>query len=223
VELELRNMNGDVVGQIEVRDDVFGAKPNVNVIHQVMVAQLANRRQGTHQAKTRAQVSGGGIKPRPQKYTGRARQGSIRSPQWRGGGIVFGPSPRSYRQNTPRRMKRIALISVLSDKAQSGNLIVVESLDMPSNKTKEMAKALSALGVERSALIVGDGSSPEAIRSARNLPKMETSPAATLSTVDLINAHKLVMTVDAVRKAEELWGGPFVRRKSAVAAETGGE
>jgi large subunit ribosomal protein L4 len=95
VELELRNMNGDVVGQIEVRDDVFGAKPNVNVIHQVMVAQLANRRQGTHQAKTRAQVSGGGIKPRPQKYTGRARQGSIRSPQWRGGGIVFGPSPRS--------------------------------------------------------------------------------------------------------------------------------
>jgi large subunit ribosomal protein L4 len=223
VELQLRNINGEVIGEIEVRDDVFGIAPNVDVVHQVMVAQLANQRQGTHKAKTRAQVSGGGIKPRPQKYTGRARQGSIRSPQWRGGGIVFGPAPRSYRQNTPKRMRRLALLSALSDKVRSDNLVVVDSFTLAANKTKEMARALSALGAQKSALIVADGANPELFLCARNLPKVHTSPAAMLNTLDLLNAQTVIMTVDAVRKAEELWGGPFTRKKAPVAAATDGD
>lgn len=222
MELQLKNTKGDSLGTIEVRDDVFDVPMNVALVHQVMVSQLANRRQGTAKTKTRAQVSGGGIKPRPQKGTGRARQGSIRSPQWRGGGIVFGPIPRSYNQRTPKRMKRRALLSVLSDKARQGQIIVLEKLELEQPKTKEMARVLGALGVDRGILLVADGASAETLRSARNIPKLKTSPASLMNAVDLINARIIIMTVDAVRKAEALWGGPFVRRKvSAVATAVG--
>jgi large subunit ribosomal protein L4 len=228
VKLELRNTSGAVIDSVEVRDDVFGAPPNPSLVHQVMVGQLANRRQGTSSTKTRSQVSGGGMKPRPQKYTGRARQGSIRAPQWKGGGIVFGPAPRSYRQRTPRQMRRESIKVMLSDKVRERQLVVLDALELAQPKTKEMIKVLDMLNAGPSALLVGDGASPEVLRAARNIPRLRTLPAALLNTVDLLNARKVVMTQDAVRRIEELWGGPFVRKTSraaliptAVAEESG--
>ena len=155
MKFDVRNMSGAVVDSVEALDDVFDAPMNSALLHQVMVGQLANKRQGTAKVKTRSEVAGGGAKPRPQKYTGRARQGSIRSPQWRGGGVVFGPTPRSYRQRTPKRMKRQAIKMVLSDKAREKQLIVVDEFRLQDAKTKQMAQALSALEVDSSALLGG--------------------------------------------------------------------
>ena len=147
MKLEVRNVRGSVLDSVEALDDVFAAPMNAALLHQVIVGQLANKRQGTAKVKTRSEVSGGGAKPRPQKYTGRARQGSIRSPQWRGGGVVFGPTPRSYRQRTPKRMKREAIKIALSDKARARNLIVVDELRLDDAKTKEYgANAAGAEG-----------------------------------------------------------------------------
>lgn len=223
MKLELRNTSGAVIGSVEVRDDVFGAPPNPSLVHQVMVSQLANRRQGTSSTKTRAQVSGGGMKPRPQKYTGRSRQGSIRAPHWKGGGIVFGPAPRSYRQRTPRQMRRESIKVMLSDKVRERQLVVLDSLELAQPKTRDMAKILDTLNVGPSVLLVGDGASSEVLRAARNIPRLRMLPAALLNTVDLLNARKVVMTQDAVHKVEELWGGPFVRKASqaAVASNAG--
>lgn len=213
MKLDVRNMSGAVVDSVEVLDDVFDAPMNPALLHQVMVGQLANKRQGTAKVKTRSEVAGGGAKPRPQKYTGRARQGSIRSPQWRGGGVVFGPTPRSYRQRTPKRVKRQAIKIVLSDKAREQQLIVVDEFRLEGAKTKQMAQALSVLEVESSVLLVSDVMDEDVVRAARNIPKVRTLPASLLNAVDLLNANKVVMTVGAVRKAEELWGGEFVRIK----------
>lgn len=214
LKLEVRNLKGSVLTSVEARDDVFAAPPNVALLHQVVVGQLANKRQGTAKVKTRSEVSGGGAKPRPQKYTGRARQGSIRSPQWRGGGVVFGPTPRSYRQRTPKRMKRQAIRAALSDKARSRRLIVVDSLDLPEAKTREMAAALRALRVESSVLLVSDGAPGDSLRAARNIPKTRTLPVQLLNASDLMRTDKVVMTLDAVRRAEAIWGGKFARGKS---------
>lgn len=213
MKLDVRNMSGAVVDSVEALDDVFDAPMNSALLHQVIVGQLANKRQGTSKVKTRSEVAGGGAKPRPQKYTGRARQGSIRSPLWRGGGVVFGPSPRSYRQRTPKRMKRQAIKIVLSDKARGRQLVVVDEFRLEGAKTKQMAQALSALGVESSALLVADVMNEDVVRTARNIPKIRTLPVSLLNAVDLLNANKVVMTVGAVRKAEELWGGDYVRIK----------
>ena len=218
MKLEVRNMSGAVVDSVDALDDVFDAPMNAALLHQVMVGQLANKRQGTAKVKTRSEVAGGGAKPRPQKYTGRARQGSIRSPQWRGGGVVFGPTPRSYRQRTPKRMKRQAIKMVLSDKARGQQLVVVDELRIAEAKTKQVAQALKALEVESSALLVGDSISEDVVRAARNIPKIRTLPVSLLNAIDLLNANKVVMTVGAVRKAEELWGGDFVRIKRQPAA-----
>ena len=206
-------MSGAVVDSVDVLDDVFDAPMNSALLHQVMVGQLANKRQGTAKVKTRSEVAGGGAKPRPQKYTGRARQGSIRSPLWRGGGVVFGPTPRSYRQRTPKRMKRQAIKMILSDKAREQQLVVLDELRLSEAKTKQMAQALKALQVESSALLVGNEVNDDVVRAARNIPRIRTLPVSLLNAVDLLNANKVVMTVDAVRKAEELWGGEFVRIK----------
>ncbi len=206
-----------------MRDDVFGVPMNQSLVHQVMVGQLANARQGSAATKTRGHVSGGGAKPRPQKHSGRARQGSIRSPQWRGGGVVFGPTPRSFRQRTPKRMRRQAMLAVLSDRAREGALVVLERLELESMKTKEMAEGLRALGAESSVLLVGDGADPAVLRCARNIPRVKMLPAALLNTVDLLNHRMLVMTVDAVRKAEATWGGPFTRRGEPEIALAGEE
>ncbi len=219
MELKLRNIQGEVIGNVEVSDRVFDAPMNEALVHQVMVGQLANARQGTAKTKTRAYVSGGGVKPRPQKYTGRSRQGSIRAPHWKGGGVVFGPLPRSYRHNTPVRMRRQSLVAMLSDKVRADQLIVLNNLDLEQPKTKEMIKVLRALEVDSTALLVADGADKTVLRTVRNIPKVKMLPAALLNTLDLLNHRKLVMTLDAVRKAEELWSGPFGRRKRQVAEE----
>ncbi|MDE2687160.1 MAG: 50S ribosomal protein L4 [Chloroflexota bacterium] len=217
MKLDVRNMSGAVVEDIEVLDDLFDVPMNAALVHQVMVGQLANKRQGTAKVKTRSEVAGGGAKPRPQKYTGRARQGSIRSPIWRGGGVVFGPTPRSYRQRTPKRVKRQALKMVLSDKAREQQLIVVDELSIAAAKTKELAQALNVLGVDSSVLLVSDGTNDAVVRAARNIPKARTLPVDLLNTVDLLNAKSVVISVDAVREAERLWGGDLVRIKQATA------
>lgn len=207
MKLQVKNMSGEDAGEIEVLDEVFGASPNAALIHQVVVGALANRRQGTAKTKTRAEVSGGGAKPRPQKHTGRARAGSIRSPIWRGGGVAFGPSPRSYRHRTPKRMRRGALLGALSGKAAEGGLVVIDEFAPPRPKTKEVVRALAALGVGSSALLVADGAAPEALRAARNIPKLKTAPSHTLNALDLLNHRTVVMTVQAVRGVESVWGG----------------
>ena len=218
MELELRNIQGEVTGSIEVRDDVFGAKLNPALIHQTLVGQLANRRQGTAKTKTRAEVSGGGAKPRPQKYTGRARHGSIRSPIWKGGGVTFGPAPRSYKQRTPKRMRRGALISALSGKASEGSLVVVENFDIPEPRTKSVKSVLSNLGAGPSVLLIADGAGSDVLRAARNIPRLKMGPSHTLNTLDLLNHRTVIMTERAVRNAEAIWGGRFQRKRTAVPA-----
>lgn len=213
MEIQLRNVKGEVVGSVEVRDDVFGAPANPALVHQVMVGQSANARQGTASTKTRARVSGGGRKPRPQKHTGAARAGTIRAPQWRGGGVVFGPHPRSYRQRTPKRMRRLSLVTTLSDKLREDDLVVLETLTLDSPKTAELVRVLDALEVGPAALLVADGADPSVLRSARNIPRLKMLPASLLNTLDLLKQRKVVMTLEAVRKAEEVWGGGPGRHK----------
>ena len=209
MKLHVKNISGGVAGEIDVRNDVFGVPENPALLHQVAVAQLANKRQGTVKTKTRAEVSGGGAKPRPQKHTGRARAGSIRSPIWVGGGRAFGPSPRSYRQRTPKKMRRLAIVSVLSDKARQGSLVVVDKLDLTDSKTRSIKSMLRALEIDSSTLIVTDGPNSNVIRAARNLKKVKTLPAQVLNTIDLLNKSHLLITTDAVRKVEDTWGGVY--------------
>ncbi len=218
MKLPLKNSKGGAVGEVEVRDDVFGKPMNAAVIHQVMVGQLANKRQGTAKTKTKSEVSGGGAKPRPQKYTGRARQGSIRAPQWKGGGTVFGPIPRSYRQRTPRQMRRLSLVTTLSGKVREGELVVVDQLALDQPKTKDMVQLLAALSSGASVLLVADGANQDVLRCARNIPKVKTVPSHALNTLDLLNYRTIIMTLDAVRGAETLWGGSFVRKRSPSSA-----
>lgn len=207
--------------EIEVRNDVFGRRENHAVVHQVMVGQLANRRQGTAKVKTRSEVSGGGAKPRPQKHSGRARAGTIRAPQWKGGGTVFGPVPRSYRQRTTKRMKKLALVTTLSSKTREGRVIVVEDLSLPEAKTRELIKALDAVGAAPSILLVADGTDAEVIRASRNIPRVKAIPSQSLNTVDLLNHRSIVMTEDAVRNAEGIWGGRFERITSLTTEAMG--
>ena len=219
MKLPLKNLQGKEVGSLNVRDDVFGVPMHSAVVHQVIVAQLANARQGTSQTKTRSEVSGGGAKPRPQKYTGRARQGSIRSPQWKGGGVVFGPRPRSYRQRTPKRVKRQALVATLSDKARDNSLVVIESLTFESAKTKRMVEILEALNANPPVLLVTDKTDLSVIRSSRNIPRLKMLPVSLINPLVLLNHKTVILTVDAVKKAEELWGGRFVRRVGQIPTE----
>lgn len=221
MKLRLHNLQGKAVRQVDVRDDVFGAPMNAALVHQVAVGQQSNARQGTARTKTRSQVSGGGAKPRPQKYTGRSRQGTIRAPHWKGGGVVFGPDGRNYRHRTPRRMRRQSLVAMLSDKVRSNQLLLVEDLELEELKTREVVRVLNALGAASPVLLVADGADEAVLRCARNVPKLSMLPAAVLNSVDLLNHRSVVITLEAVRKAEELWGGPFARRKepAAVAAE----
>ena len=203
------NQNGVDAGEIDVRDDIFGVPEKSALVHQVMVGQLANKRQGTAKTKNRSEVSGGGAKPRPQKHSGRSRQGSIRSPIWVGGGRAFGPTPRSYRQNTPKKMRRIAMLSVLSDKLRNGSLVIVEELNLENGKTKEMAAVLSSIGIEGSCLVVDDNSNEKVIKGSRNIPKVKTLPAGLINALDLINKKRVLLTIPAVRKIEEIWSGVY--------------
>ncbi len=208
MELTILNMEGTQTGTLEVSDLLFGVPMNTSVVHQAMVRQRANARQGTSSTKTRGMVSGGGIKPRPQKHSGRSRQGSIRAPQWRHGGIVFGPSPRSYRQRLPKKMRRLAIRCLLSEKVRAEQLTVLQALELPQPKTKEMQRILAALGATSRVLLVTPQKDEAVVMSARGLQKVKTLPAPNLSVLDILDCDRLVMTVDAVRMVEALWAGP---------------
>ncbi|MBI4283982.1 MAG: 50S ribosomal protein L4 [Chloroflexi bacterium] len=206
VQVPVHNLAGEVVDHIEVADYVFGVPFNEAVVHQVMVGQRANARHGTASTKTRSEVAGSTRKLFRQKGTGNARAGSIKSALRQGGGILFGPKPRSYQQATPKKMRRLALRCVLSAKVRDNELLIVEQLQLEQPKTKEMVAILAALGVDSSALIVASEPEENLIKSARNLPRIKTLPASLLNVVDLLSYKRLLVTVAAVRQAEELWG-----------------
>lgn len=200
------NQTGSSVGEIELNELIFGIEPNEAVLFEALVQQRASLRQGNHKVKTRAEVSGGGRKPWRQKGTGRARQGSIRSPQWRGGGIVFGPSQRSYSFKMPKKVRRLALRSALSSKVQEENLIVLEGLAFDAPKTKEFIKVLDALSIDKKALVVTADLDETVALSARNIPGISVVTANGINVLDLVGHDKLVMTKAAVQKVEEVLG-----------------
>ena len=204
--VSVHDVTGKIVGEIELRDDIFGISPNEAVMHQALVRQLANARLGTHKTKTRGEVSGGGRKPWRQKGTGRARHGSIREPQWRGGGVVFGPRPRSYRQKMPRKMRRLAYKSALSVKAKEGKIIVLDKLDLPAPKTKGMLATLGRLGVDSSALILLPEANFNVERSANNIPDVKTLRAQYLNVADILGYDYLIMPLGAIEVIEGILG-----------------
>ncbi|KOO40868.1 50S ribosomal protein L4 [Priestia koreensis] len=200
----LFNQNGKNVGEIELNASVFGIEPNKHVMFEAVLMQRASLRQGTHKVKTRSEVRGGGRKPWRQKGTGRARQGSIRSPQWRGGGAVFGPVPRSYSYKLPKKVRRLAIKSALSSKVLENSFVVVEGLSFDAPKTKEMVAVLKNLSVDRKALVVTADLSENVALSARNIPGVTVVAANGLSVLDLVNHDKVVITKEAVEKVEEV-------------------
>ncbi len=199
------NIAGEQVGEIELSDSIFGIEVNEYAMHQVIVAHLANKRQGTQSALIRSEVSGGGIKPWRQKGTGNARQGSTRSPQWRHGGVVFAPKPRSYRQLVNKKVRRLAIKSALSAKVADAQMIVVDNLQIAEPKTKIMADVLSKLGADRKALIVTSEVNAEVVRASRNIPGVDTTIVSTLNVYDVMNHDKMIITQDAVRVLEEVY------------------
>ena len=199
------NMSGELVGEIELSEAVFGVTPNEAVVHDVVKNHLANKRQGTQSALTRAEVSGGGRKPWRQKGTGRARQGSTRAPQWTHGGIVFAPKPRDYSYTLNKKAKRLALKSVLSAKAQEANLVVIDSIKMDSVKTKEFAAFLAAVGAEKKPLVVTAAADQNVVKSGRNIPGCEVTFANLINVYDIVNAKKLVVDQAALAKIEEVF------------------
>ena len=199
------NMEGNEVGTLELNDAVFGVEVNEHLVHLAVVAQLANKRQGTQKAKTRSEVSGGGRKPWRQKGTGRARQGSIRAPQWIKGGIALGPKPRSYKYTVNKKERQLAVKSVLSSKVLENELVVVDSLPLNDIKTKEMVKALSNLKVEGKALIMLPEKNEKVQKSARNIEGVKTTLVETINVYDLLKYNKLVVTEDTVKKLEEVY------------------
>ena len=202
---QMIDMAGKSVEEIELSDDIFNVEINEHAVYLVVKNILANRRQGTQSAKTRAEVRGGGKKPWRQKGTGRARQGSIRSPQWRGGGIVFAPKPRSYRYTTPKKVRRLAMKSVLTAKVQEKELIVVDKFAMDAPKTKALRDALANMGAHEKALIVTANSDQNIVLSARNLPKTEVSTVGTLNVYDILKYDSLILTKDALDKIVEVY------------------
>ena len=199
------NMKGEVVGEIELADAVFGIEPNRDVLSRVLLNQLANRRQGTSKAKTRSEVRGGGRKPYRQKGTGRARHGSIRSAQYVGGGIIFGPAPRDYSYTLPKKMRRLALKSALSSKFCSGDLVVVDELKLDEIKTKRMVEFLRAVGVEKTALLVTGERDVNVERSASNIKGVKTALPNTINVFDILKFDTFVVTEAAIRKVEEVY------------------
>lgn len=200
--LKVIDQNGKDSGEVTLNDKVFGIEPNESVVFEAIIRQRAGQRQGTSKVKNRSAVRGGGKKPWRQKGTGRARQGSIRAPQWRGGGTVFGPTPRSYAYSMPRKQRRLAIKSVLSQKLIDKNLIVLDKLTMSAPKTKEFVSILDSLKVESKVLVVSDDNNVQL--SAKNLPKVKVVPVNGLNVEDAVNYDKLILTQDAVKKIEEV-------------------
>lgn len=216
MQIPVYNIAGEVVKNIDIRDDVFAVPLNEAVVHQALLRQLADARQGTVDTKTRGEVAGSGKKMYQQKHTGHSRAGDVRSPLRRHGGITFGPHPRDYRQDIPKKVRRLALRCVLSAKAGDGELKVLEQLDFEKPRTKEMVVILQALGANVTALVVTPESSENVVKSARNIPGVKTIPAGLLNVVDLTSHKMLLMTEGAVRKAEEIWGGKSVQEGSSA-------
>ena len=203
--IDVYNIEGKKVSDIELADSVFGIEPNEKIVHSVLVNYLANQRQGTSNTKTRAEVAGGGRKPWKQKGTGRARQGSIRAPQWFKGGIALGPKPRDYSYRVNKKERRLAIRSVLSSKVLENNLVVVDAMNFDAIKTENMVSALSNLKVEGKTLIVLPEKNENVQKSARNIEGVKTSLVNTINIYDLLKYNKLILTVDAVKNLEEVY------------------
>ena len=204
-QFKVYDMTGKEVSTVELSDSVFGIEPNVAVMHEAVVAFLANQRQGTQSTKTRAEVSGGGRKPWRQKGTGRARQGSTRSPQWTHGGVALGPKPRDYRVSMNKKAHKLAMISALSSKAQSDELILVDSIALEGYKTKAVVDMLSKLGADGKTAIVLNEKDPVVIKSAGNIEGVSTMLTNTINVYDILNCGKMVLTLDAAKKIEEVY------------------
>ena len=198
-------MQGKKVGSVDLAESIFGIEPNAAVMHMMVVSYLANQRQGTQSALTRSEVSGGGRKPWRQKGTGRARQGSTRAPQWYHGGVVFAPKPRDYRFSVNKKVRRLAMKSAFSAKAQADEIIVIDKIALDEIKTAKMAAALKAVGSERKALIVLPEVDEKVIKSARNIPGVKTAQVNELNVYDILNADKLIIAKDALTKIEEVY------------------
>lgn len=203
--VDVYNMQGKKVSDVELSEAVFGIEPNENIVHSALVNYLANQRQGTQSTKTRAEVSGGGRKPWRQKGTGKARQGSIRAPQWIKGGIALGPKPRSYSYRINKKEKQLAIRSLLSAKVLDNELTVVDKLEVEEAKTKVMAKALTDLKVEGKTLIILADRNDNVLRSSRNIEGVKTIELNTINVFDLLNCNKLVLPLDTVKKLEEVY------------------
>jgi len=201
----LYNVSGQQIGDIELSDAVFGVEVNQHVLYEVVKNQLANKRQGTQSTKTRAEVRGGGRKPWRQKGTGRARQGSIRAPQWAGGGVVFAPKPRDYSYSVPKKVKRLGLKSALSSKVEEGKIIVLDDLSLTQPKTKDMVNILKNINSGKKALIVMDEKNENVIKSANNIQGIQTALVSTLNVYDILKHDSFIITKDAVKKVEEVY------------------
>ena len=205
MEIPVINQRGETVGQVELDESVFDVPMNHALVHQVVVAYQANKRQGTHDTKTRGEVSGGGRKPWIQKHTGRARQGSIRSPQWRHGGTVFGPHPRDYRQALPKRMKRQALKCALSEKIRRGGLTCIDSLDGLDGKTRSMVSLMESLDITGTTLVVTEASDANVARAGHNLKQVWSLPVSQLNAHEILRRTTVLITRDALKAGEALW------------------
>lgn len=201
----LYNMKGDQTGSMELKDEIFGIEPKNAVIHDVVVNYLANQRQGTQSTKTRTEVRGGGAKPWRQKGTGRARQGSIRAPQWKGGGVALGPKPRDYSYRLNKKVRRLALKMALSSKVSGGDMIIVEDLAFDEIKTAKAVEMLKNLGISQKALIVTKENDSNVYKSARNIPGVNISFVDSLNTYDVLNHTKFIIAKDAIEKIEEVY------------------
>jgi large subunit ribosomal protein L4 len=204
-QVDVYNMDGVKTGSLELSDAIFGIEPNQDVLHRAVLNYLANRRQGTHSTKTRSEVTGGGKKPYRQKGTGRARQGSSRSAQHVGGGIIFGPKPRDYSYTLPKKVRRLAMKSALSSKVAAGSLVVVDKLEMAEIKTKRMTEVLGKLGVDKSALLVTLTRDEKIEKSARNIVGVKTALVNTINVFDILKFDKFVVTQEAILKVQEVY------------------
>ena len=223
MELPVVNGNGDAIDTININDGVFDVPMNQTLVHQAMVIYQLNQRQGTHSTRTRAEVSGGGRKPWIQKHTGRARQGSIRSPQWRHGGIVFGPKPRDYRKALPRAMRRKALQCVLSEKIRNGRLICIDSLGELDGRTKSMKQLLANLGISGSVLVITEAADQDVVRAGSNLKQVWTLPSDLVNANDVLKRATVLVEVGGIRRIAELCTAPRFRARAAASAASGEE
>lgn len=206
MQVPVYSSTGELVDQVEVSEGIFGLPFNEAVVHQAMVRQLANRRQGTASTKARGEVRGSTAKLYRQKHTGRARRGNVKSPLLRGGGVVFGPKPRSYRQLMPRKMRRLALKCLLSAKVRDGNIKLMQGLEFKEPKTKDMINVLASLDVASPVLILTAQSTPTVVKSAANLTNVKVLPSALINVLDLLSYKILIATVPAIRNIEQIWG-----------------